>query len=295
MKKLLFVALTLLIGGNIMAQTADELKRDGNIKQNEKNYNEALVAYEKYNAADAAVAGADNETTYNMGFCAYKSKDYTKTVKYFNTCIEKGHKTAKAYDYIAKSYMSSKDYKNALVSYEKLYALDEAAGEENSANLYNMASCSYKTKDYTKATKYFSKCTEAGYKGEMSYLYLATSYKQLKDTDSYIAKLEEGVAKYPNSAKLKKAASQYYSKIGKSKFDEGTKIFNSAIANVQAGKYTTADEAYKTELKRAIKSCSEAKPSIDKAIEILPTSKSATAIKSAIDQTVTAINTSLKG
>lgn len=99
MKKLiLFIAVCFCVT-SLFAQSAAQLKNEGNDAVKSKDYKTALAKYEAFLAA--ADTFDDPALVYNAAYCANKIKNYTKAEKYFAQSVANNYKTSKAYQYLA--------------------------------------------------------------------------------------------------------------------------------------------------------------------------------------------------
>ncbi len=117
MKKLiLFVVLGLCATG-LFAQSAAQLKNEGNAALRSKQYKVALQKYEAFlNAEDTQ---KDFPLVYNTAICAYKTKDYAKAEKYFTQSCKNNYKSSKAYYYCALMQKKQKHYDAMLATLKK--------------------------------------------------------------------------------------------------------------------------------------------------------------------------------
>ena len=93
----------MFVGAMAQDKSAAELKNEGNDALKAKDYKTALGLYEQ------AIASWEDEEmdaamVYNTATCARKIKDYEKTIKYLNQCIELDYKADVSTYYIASSY-----------------------------------------------------------------------------------------------------------------------------------------------------------------------------------------------
>lgn len=174
--------------------------------------------------------------------------------------------------------LKEKNYAEALTKFEKALA---AWGDKEADNpmVYNTGYCAYKAKDYNKAIKYFTKSAEAGYKAETAIRYKAFSNLKLKDEEGYVNTLVAGLDKHPDSKAIKKDLVKHYSKKASKEYNKGAQILKQAASNVGAGKYTTADDAYKAELAKAKKTFKAALPYCEKALGYNPVDANALKLK----------------
>jgi tetratricopeptide (TPR) repeat protein len=247
MKKLVLLFVAVCFTALSYAQDAAEKINQANEALKGKDYAKALELYEDAmnNLGDVQVPDAIN---YNIGLAAYNSKNYEKSVKYFDKAIAAKANVAKANDYKARSYNKLKDYKNAVASYEAAIA---ATDGDTKALVYNAAIAAYKAKDYDKAIAWFTQSVESGYKGATAQYYKAAILKKQKKNDEYKAALEEGVEKFPGDAKMSKALAKIYVGEGNTLYKKGAAILSAANEKVNAGTLKTDDAAYTAEVNKA--------------------------------------------
>ena len=87
---------------------AIQLKNDGNEALRGKEYKKALGLFEK-SIANWGEEEKDKAMAYNAGYCAYKVKNFEKSVKYFDESIADNYKVATAYLYKANSLKKAGD------------------------------------------------------------------------------------------------------------------------------------------------------------------------------------------
>ncbi len=185
--------------------------------------------------------------------------------------------------------LKAKDYAKALRTYEKA---DSAWGTnpKDYAMYYNCAFCSFQTKDYTKAIKYFDLCYANNYKPEDALYNKAIVYKIQNKNDEYMKAINEGYAKFPQNAKFKGDISRTYFTEGVNHYNAGNTILKGAVDKINSKKFKDAnDPGYKAEVAKAKKEFSDAIPSLDKAIELNPANTKAAEIKAACEKQVKAL------
>lgn len=175
--------------------------------------------------------------------------------------------------------LEAKDYKKALENYDKALA---AWGNEpqNNAMIYNASVCAYKLKEYPKAIKYYDLLIKANAQTEDTYYYKANSYKVLKNDEECLKAFNEGLAKYPEGAKLKDGLFKYYKAEGKTHYNTGANI----LTRLNAQKLKPTDAAYLAEAAKAKKEFTTAVSLIDKALGVNPADVDAKAVKAACEQ-----------
>lgn len=99
MKKIiLFIAVCFCVS-SVFAQSAAQLKNEGNAALKSKDYKTAMEKYEAFLGAEDTVE--DIALVFNTAYCASKIKDYAKAEKYFAQSVVNKYKPSKAYQYLA--------------------------------------------------------------------------------------------------------------------------------------------------------------------------------------------------
>lgn len=181
--------------------------------------------------------------------------------------------------------LRAQNYPQALNLYEQ--ALSKWGDEpKDTAMVYNMGYCAYKTKAFDKAVKYFDEAISLGYKKDVAMLYKANTYKMLKDEDSYVKTLEEALADQPDNKTVKEQLAIVYLKQANVFYVNGAKILKAAAADVAAAKYKTTDPQYKEAESKAGDEFKKALPILEKALNFDPTNETAKKLKEACEQTI---------
>lgn len=182
--------------------------------------------------------------------------------------------------------LKAKKYSVALENFEKAFVADaERMGKENNT-IYNMGTCAYKIKDYDKAIKYFTTCFEKGFKGEKAIRYIAYSNKKQKNAEGYVASLQKGLEKYPNSISLKKSLAKHYLLDANKTYSKGIKVLTEANQKVAAKAFDTNAPQYKAAQAKAVASFKEALPACEKSLEINPDNAQAKQMKANIEKSI---------
>ena len=185
--------------------------------------------------------------------------------------------------------LKAKDYAKALENYEKAQAVWGTAPQDY-AMLYNCAICAFQTKDYDKAIKYFDLCYTNNFKPEDALYNKSILYKIQKNNEAWLKTINEGFAKFPQSAKFKVDLSKTFFAEGVSHYNSGNTILKGAVDKINAKKYKDAnDPGYKAEVAKAKKEFADAIPSFDKTIELNPADDKAKEIKAACEKQVKAL------
>jgi pilus assembly protein Flp/PilA len=181
--------------------------------------------------------------------------------------------------------LREKNYAGALKSYEE--ALSKWGEEpKDTAMVYNMAFCAYKTNSFEKAVTLFDEAIKLNYKKETAYLYKADSFKKQKKDAEYVKTLEEALVASPNDAKVKGMLATVYVKEANVFYSSGATILKNAAADVAAAKYKTTDPQYKDADTKAKDEFKKALPIIEKALEYEPENATAKQLKAACDQMI---------
>jgi tetratricopeptide (TPR) repeat protein len=162
-----------------------------------------------------------------------------------------------------------KDYKTALAKYESAMAIwgNQPA---DYAMIYSMGTCAYSLNDMPKALKYFDMSIAAGQNLDMAYQYKGCVMQARKDTVGYVKTLKEGLAKVPKSIALKSSLSKYYDGEGDKHYHKAIEILKYATGQVNAGKYSSSDKAFKAENERARKELNDALKLYNTGLELTP-------------------------
>jgi tetratricopeptide (TPR) repeat protein len=117
MRKVLVLIVAVCVSVLSFAQDAAEKINQANEALKGKDYAKAFALYEDAmgNLGNVQVPDAIN---YNIGLAGYNSKNYEKAIVYFDKAIAADANVAKSNDYKARSYNKLKDYANAVASYE---------------------------------------------------------------------------------------------------------------------------------------------------------------------------------
>lgn len=183
--------------------------------------------------------------------------------------------------------LRAKDYPKALQLYDQ--ALSKWGDEpKDTAMVYNMAVCAYNTKDLDKALPLLDDAIAMDYKKETALLYKANIYKMQKNDEEYEKTLETALANSPDDAKIKGMLATVYLKEANVFYSAGAKILKDAAADVNAAKYKTTDEQYKTAVSKANDEFKKALPKVDKALTIDPENATGKQLKAAIEQNLKA-------
>lgn len=165
------------------------------------------------------------------------------------------------------SAVQLKDFKGAYEHYSKAFELYKAQGKSKEIapeTIYNAGYCAQKANLNDEAIPLLKQAIELGVKEGKPYEKLALVYKAKKDNDMYEKTIEEGLAKYPDDATLKKMMANLYVSKGNSFYKEGNNIKKAAN---ESGTSQSDPDAYNAELDKAKAEFEKALPLIEKAYQ----------------------------
>jgi tetratricopeptide (TPR) repeat protein len=175
--------------------------------------------------------------------------------------------------------LAAKQYAVALVDYEKALTVWGKRPTDN-AMIYAMGTCSYSINDMKKAMKYFDMSIAAGFNLDMAYQYKACVMTAQKNNDGYVQTLKEGLNKVPNSKAMKVSLSKYYDSEGDKLYHTALEILKNAVAQVNAGKLSSSDNAFKSENEKARHELNDAIKLFNQSLELTPNEESTKKAKS---------------
>lgn len=108
MKRFILILAVCFSAVGVFAQSAAQLKNEGNAALKSKDYKTALAKYEQFLAAEDTVD--DFALVFNAGYCARKIKDYGKAEQLFGQSVKNNYKPSSSYLYLAKVQKSQKKY-----------------------------------------------------------------------------------------------------------------------------------------------------------------------------------------
>lgn len=168
----------------------------------------------------------------------------------------------------ANSAVQLKDFKGAYTLYTQAFDLYEKKGRANEIKpeiVYNAGYCAQKAGLNDEAIPFLQKSIEAGVYEAKPFQYLANAYKAKKDNDMYEKTIEDGLAKYPEDATLKKLMSNVYVTKGNAFYKEGNNIKKAAN---DSGLNATDTVAFYAEYAKADAEFAKALPLIEKAYQL---------------------------
>lgn len=177
-------------------------------------------------------------------------------------------KTAADFRKEGKDAYRSKDYKTAFIAFQNAIEANEKEGTVDTSLFYNTGYCAYKSKKYSKASTYFMKSIDLGYKKEKSYIFAANSFKKGKDYEALDATLEKALSQYPESSKLLKIQANRLFIKGLGHYNKASELIQVAAQLVESDpkKFEKKKDAAKAEYKAAL-------PFLEQAYKIKPTMK----------------------
>ncbi len=167
----------------------------------------------------------------------------------------------------ANSAVQLKDFKGAYDLYTQVFSLYESKGRANEIKpeiVYNAGYCAQKAGMNDEAIPHLLKAIEAGVYDAKPYQYLANAYKAKKDSENYEKALEDGLAKYPDDAALKKMMANEYVLKGNKFYKEGNNIKKAAN---ESGLNASDTVAFRAEYAKADAEFEKALPLIEKAYQ----------------------------
>lgn len=166
------------------------------------------------------------------------------------------------------SAVQLKDFKGAYELYTQAFALYEKKGRANEIKpeiVYNAGYCAQKAGLNDEAIPHLQKAIEAGVYEAKPFQYLANAYKAKKDNDMYEKTLEEGLAKYPEDATLKKLMANVYVQKSNTFYKEGNSIKKAAN---ESGLNASDTVAFFAEYAKADAEFAKALPLAEKAYQL---------------------------
>ncbi|HEY3372924.1 MAG TPA: tetratricopeptide repeat protein [Prolixibacteraceae bacterium] len=159
MKRLFFVFVLCMGFATVKAQVVEktfaELKNEGNVAINAKDYQKALDLYEQALTKLGDQPVADTSMIYNMGYCAYSTKNYEKALKYFDQTASMNYKKVNSLLYQADSYKALKKDAESLKALEAALSIapDDAKVKSKMAAYYVKAATGIYSKGSAIITK----------------------------------------------------------------------------------------------------------------------------------------------
>ncbi len=186
-------------------------------------------------------------------------------------------KTADEFKNEGNEFVRNKNYKAALASFEQ--AIELWGDSVDQATVYNAADCARRTKQFDTAIKYYQKSVELNYKADFSTYYIADILGDQGKDEEMEAVLVDGFAKYKigkAAGVIKKSLAGYYVKKGAAIYNEGNNILGTSA--------TAKPEEYASITAKAKEKFTEAKPWIEKALEVDATNANALKVMEGLNE-----------
>ncbi len=208
MKKLIIVLAAIIAGVSSYAQSAAELKNEGNAALKTKDYKTALAKYEAYLATGEEGVAGDKATIYNIATCADKLDNSEKAIEYYQKAIDMDYRGDISTYKIAKIYQDKGDDAAYIAKIDEAYT--------------TYSSSKYRKTFLAILTKHYNKIAAEPYNaGNAAYNEGAAS----GDVVTYKVKVKEAIKLY-EEAKTAFAKTLEY--------DENDAMAKSAIANMES-------------------------------------------------------------
>ncbi len=169
-------------------------------------------------------------------------------------------KTANEYKNEGNALVKEKNYQDALTAYEK--ALELWGDSVDAPTVYNAATCAKGSKQYDKAIKYYKQSIELDYKADYATYFLSDVYDKNGEPEAQLETLLVGFEKYKTgkpASFIQKSLVKIYRDDAMVYYNEGQKILGEWTAEKDAEIKSKAKEQFK-----------QAKPLIEKALEVNP-------------------------
>ncbi len=129
-------------------------------------------------------------------------------------------------DYVAEGSDAyrSKDYKSAFTAFETALQMKKQAGVTDTVLYYNTGYCAYKSNQFEKASTYFEKSVELGYKTELSYVFATNSYRKANNDEKFATSLTAAFEKYPKNKTLVMLMATHQFKLGLNHYNKASEI-----------------------------------------------------------------------
>ncbi len=193
------------------------------------------------------------------------------------TALSAQDKSADEYKNEGNEFVRNKQFADALASYKQAITL--WGDSVDAATVYNAGMCAQRTKELDEAYAFYAKAQTLGYKEADAAYRMASILKAQKKDDEYAKAIEEGFGKYKNG-KTGNAFKKDYAKLFR---DQAFGLYNEGAEITKAMQTAGADKMDKLKADARAK-FSEAKPIIEKSLEINPDDANAKAIKDSIEK-----------
>jgi tetratricopeptide (TPR) repeat protein len=190
----------------------------------------------------------------------------------FTAFAQEPEKDANFYKGEGNTAYEAKEYAKAYENYKTAVEMLDADGITDTALVYITGYSAYKSKMYEETIPLMERTIEYGYKKDIPYQILAACLSKIKKNKEVEEVTRQGLEKFPESAKLKKALSKSLVKQGIVYYKEGNSIKKAAN---ESGLNATDTVAFKAEYAKADAEYAKALPFMNEAFELNPKSKSA--------------------
>ncbi len=265
MRRLLLGIAFVLVGLSAFAQedVTTTLNKAGE-EMGGKNYQAAYELFDKAlsNPGDVEIQGGHY---FNAAYCAEQANKYEAAIKYYDKAISVGANVSTAKSQKAGCLVE-------LGKYDEALAIDETEAPKLS---YKIAATCYKAKDYEGAYKYFTIAKNSNYETANSVYYSAVALEKQGKDEECKELLKAEATNHPETNVTKKLAI-ILSGEGIDAYKEGANIITDANNKVNAGTFTTEDDAYKTALKQSSDKMKEALAIFEEVLKLDSSNSTAT-------------------
>ena len=208
MKRLFFVFVLCLsimaANAQVVEKTFADLKNEGNAAVNSKDFPKALELYEQALVKWGDKPLADTSLIYNMGLCAYSSKNYEKSLKYFDQSISLNYKKVDALLKKADTYKAMKNDAENLKTLEEALSVapEDAKVKSKLAAYYVKAATGYYSKGSAIITKVNGDITSGKLKTTDA-SYIAAEQKAKDEYNKALPLIDKALTFEPGNAKAK--------------------------------------------------------------------------------------------
>ena len=188
-------------------------------------------------------------------------------------------KSADDYKNEGNAAVRGKNYQAALESYKQAIVL--WGDSVDAMTVYNAADCAKRIGENETAIEYYNKAVALNYKADYATYYIAEIYGKQGKTEERVALLEDAAKKYTEgkvASFIKKGLAKEYTTKAMAAYKEGSAI----LAECQTAK----PEQYKEIQDKAAVKFKEAKPWVDKTLEVDPENANAKNILNGIKEYV---------
>jgi len=192
----------------VNAQTVEksfaDLKNEGNVAIAAKDFPKALDLYEQALVKLGDKPIVDSSMIYNMGYCAYVSKNYEKALKYFDKSVSMNYRKVNALIYKGDTYKAMKNDAENLKSLEAALAIapDDAKVKSKLATYYINAATAIYAKGSAIITKANNDIT-AGKLKNSDPAYITAEQKMKDEYAKALPLIDKAMTFDPTNAKAK--------------------------------------------------------------------------------------------